>query len=75
MRLERSGDLSTKDIGIQLPGGIKVTSDGWDVLLLVAVIALVLNFVVTTLQPWGFWAAVALVVLWVVLSLARPKKA
>ena len=75
MRLGRSGELSTKDVGIELTGGIKVTSDGWDVLLLVALIALVLNFLVTALQPGGLWAAVALLIVWLVLSIARPKKA
>lgn len=75
MRFGRSGNLHTEDVGIELPGGIKVKADGWDVLLIVGLIALALNFLLTSLQPWGLWAAVVFLVLWVVLSIARPKKA
>ncbi len=73
MRVGRDVSLRPTDIGIELPGGIKVKFDGWEVLLAAAIVVLVLTVLITALQPWGWWVAGGLFVVWLLLVIFRPK--
>lgn len=74
MRVGTGVILQPTDVGFELPGGIKVKFDGWEVLLGTAVLVLVLTALVKGMRPWGFWVALGLFIAWVLLTIFRPQE-